>query len=1027
MKQVNLRINRTILTLILGLFLSVGAYAQNITVKGHVKDALGGVIGASIVEKGNATNGTITDLDGNFSLNVPKGSTLVISFIGYKTQEVAAASSVIVTLVEDTEMLDEVVVIGYGSVKKNDLTGSVTAIKPDEMNKGLVTNAQDMMQGKIAGVNVTTGGGTPGGGATIRVRGGSSLNASNDPLVVIDGLAMDNQGVKGLANPLSMVNPADIETFTVLKDASATAIYGSRGSNGVIIITTKKGKSGSKPSVTYNGNVSVSTKKKTIDVMTGQEYGEFIENMYGVDSEAWDVMAGVTRNENEEIVSMTNAVKNGEGYLYNNTDWQDEIYRTAISHDHNITISGGLKNMPYRVSLGYTNQDGILKTSNFERYTATINVSPKFFGDHLTVNLNAKGMIANNRYADGGAIGAAVYMIPTFSVRNSADVYQKYFGGYSQWTADGTPLNDPTWTTTSNQDATKNPVSLLNQKDDTANSKSFIGNAEFDYKVHGLEDLRLHMNIGGDFSTGKQTTAISSSSVYNNCNYYGWDGWEKITKYNKMFNAYAQYMKDFNDVHHFDIMGGYEWQHFYHKGEKDGWGLYQSTNTVKPNEKFRQDANVWKSENYLVSFFGRANYTLLDRYMLTATVRYDGSSRFKDHWALFPSFAFGWRLKEEAFLKDVDALSDLKLRLGYGQTGQQEGIGDYNYFASYNVSNGIGSSYPLLDSEGILYRPNAYNENLTWETTTTYNAGLDFGFWNGRLSGSVDYYYRKTTDLLNTVYVSAGSNFRNQVTSNIGSLKNTGVEVALTYRPIQTKDLSWEITANATYNDNEITELIGQEGYFVPTGGISAGTGGNCQAHAVGHSASSFYVFQQVYDKDGMPIEGAYVDRNGDGIVNQDDKYFYKSPTAPWTAGLSSKIMWKNWDFGFFLRASFNNYVYNDLEAGSSNINKGNIYRLGFMVNVPTMALGKAWQTNDAVLSDYFVQNATFLKCDNITLGYSFDELFGTKIGGRVYGAVTNVFTITNYKGIDPEVFGGIDNNLYPRPFTAQLGLTLNF
>ncbi|WP_373826834.1 SusC/RagA family TonB-linked outer membrane protein, partial [Bacteroides heparinolyticus] len=391
MKQVNLRICRTILPLFLGLFLSIGVYAQNITVKGHVKDAMGSVIGANVVEKGNTSNGTITDLDGNFTLSVRKGATLIVSFIGYKSQEVAAAENLVVTLQDDAELLSEVVVIGYGVAKKNDLTGSVTAIKPDEMNKGLVTNAQDMMQGKIAGVNVTTGGGTPGGGATVRIRGGSSLNASNDPLIVIDGLAMDNQGVKGLANPLSMVNPADIETFTVLKDASATAIYGSRGSNGVIIITTKKGRSGAKPSITYNGNISVSSKKKTIDVMNGQEYGEFIEKIYGVDSEPWLLMAGAVKDKDGNVVGLTNAVKEGDAYRYNNTDWQDEIYRTAISHDHNVTIAGGLKNMPYRVSLGYTNQDGILKTSNFERYTATVNISPKFFDDHLTVNLNAKG------------------------------------------------------------------------------------------------------------------------------------------------------------------------------------------------------------------------------------------------------------------------------------------------------------------------------------------------------------------------------------------------------------------------------------------------------------------------------------------------------------------------------------------------------------------------------------------------------------------------------------------------------------
>lgn len=1052
MKQVNLRICKTILTLLLGLFLSVSAYAQNITVKGHVKDATGmEVIGANVVEKGNSANGTITDLDGNFVLTVPTGATLTVSFIGYKAQDVVANSpTLMVTLQDDSQLLDAVVVIGYGTARKSDLTGSVTAIKPDEKNKGLVTNAQDMMQGKIAGVNVTSGGGTPGGSATIRIRGGSSLNASNDPLIVIDGLAMDKEGVKGLANPLSMVNPADIETFTVLKDASATAIYGSRGSNGVIIITTKKGKKGAKPSITYNGNVSVSTKKKTIDVMSGQQYGEFIEDLYGIRkedgsrTEAWSLLGKQRGEVNAEPVYFKNGNykkadtdgfmaeydKDGNflNYLYNNTDWQDQIYRTAISHDHNITVSGGLANMPYRVSLGYTNQEGIVKTSNFERYTATLNLSPTFFDNHLTLNINAKGMIANNRYADGGVIGASVYMDPTQSVYSDDDRY-KYFGGYYQWIQDGGALNDPSWPYTSNRNGTKNPVATLKQRDDTANSKSFIGNAEIDYKVHGLEDLRLHMNIGGDFSTGKQTTLISPYSSTNN--YYGWDGWEKIYKYNKSINAYAQYTKDFTEAHHFDIMGGYEWQHFYHEGERDGSGFYQQTNAVNPGKPYQREAKLWKSENYLVSFFGRANYSLLNRYMLTATVRYDGSSRFKEHWALFPSFALGWRLKEEAFLKDVSFLSDLKLRLGYGQTGQQEGIGDYNYFASYNVSTGVGSNYPII-GDGIMYRPDAYNENLTWETTSTYNAGLDFDFLNGRFSGSVDYYYRETTDLLNTVYVSAGSNFRNQVTSNVGSLKNTGVEVALTYRPIQTADWNWEITANATYNKNEITELIGEKGYFVPTGGISAGTGGTCQAHSVGHPANSYYVFQQVYDQAGMPLEGVFVDRDGNGIINQDDKYFYKSPAAPWTAGLSSRLNWKKWDLGFSLRASFNNYVYNDLEAGSSNISSGNIYRLQFLSNVPLTALGKAWQTGDNVLSDYFVQNASFLKCDNITLGYSFDKLFGTKIGGRIYGAVTNVFTITNYKGIDPEVFPdkdhmGIDNNLYPRPFTAQLGLTLNF
>ena len=992
---------KVLFTLVIGLFLSVGAFAQQITVNGIVKDTTGEpVIGANVLVKGT-TNGTITDFDGNFQLSANKGDIIVISFIGFTAQELPATAELMnVVLKDDSEMLSEVVVIGYGVAKKNDLTGSVTAMKPDEMNKGLVTNAQDMMQGKIAGVNVTSASGTPGAGAQIRIRGGSSLNASNDPLIVIDGLAMDNSGVQGLSNPLSMVNPNDIETFTVLKDASATAIYGSRGSNGVIIITTKKGKSGSKPTINYSGNVSVSTKKKTIEVMDGNEFRQFVTNMYGEGSAAVNTLGKA------------------------NTDWQNEIYRAAVSTDHNVTLSGGLKNMPYRATVGYTNQQGILKTSKFERLTASLNLSPSLLEDHLKINLNAKGMIAKTRYANTSAVNAAVWMDPTQDIYDSRDEY-KNFGGYFQWTSNGAALNDPNWPLTYNTLATKNPVALLDQQDDNATSKTFIGNAEFDYKVHGFEDLRLHMNLGADYSTGKQTTIISPYSSTNH--YYGYDGWTETDKYNLLFTAYAQYMKDFNEAHHFDIMGGYEWQHFHREGMSNGWGYYQSTHNEKPGQKTEHNANnnPWATENYLVSFFGRANYSLLDRYMLTATVRYDGSSRFKDHWALFPSFAFGWRIKEEAFLKDVDALSDLKLRLGYGQTGQQEGIGDYNYFASYNVNTAVDSFYPLIGN-GQLNRPNAYNNNLTWETTTTYNAGLDFGFWNGRLTGNIDWYYRETTDLLNTVSVAAGSNFRNQVMSNIGSLKNTGVEASLNWKAISNNDWLWDLGVNFTYNQNEITELV--DGDYQLTGGISSGTGNMCQAHAVGHPAGSFYVYQQVYDNNGMPIEGAVVDRNGDGTITTADKYLYKSPSAPWTAGFTSKLMYKNWDFSFSLRASFDNYVFNDLEAGSSNISSSQVLaQSGYLSNRPLNVLGKAWQTYDWVLSDYFVQNASFLKCDNITLGYTFDQLFGAKIGGRIYATASNVFTITNYKGIDPEVAGGIDNSLYPRPFTALVGLSLNF
>ena len=995
---------KVLLILMAGMFLSVEAFAQQIAVKGIVKDKTGEpIIGANVLVKGT-TNGTITDFDGNFQLNANKGDIISVSFIGYNTQELPAAANMNIILVEDTEMMEEVVVIGYGVAKKNDLTGSVTAIKPDEMNKGLVTNAQDMMQGKIAGVNVTSAGGAPGAGASIRIRGGSSLNASNDPLIVIDGLAMDNKGVKGLSNPLSMVNPADIESFTVLKDASATAIYGSRGSNGVIIITTKKGRSGQKPQVTYNGNISVSAKRKTIDVMDGNEFRAFVTDMYGEGSDAVNALGKA------------------------NTDWQDLIYRTAVSHDHNLTLNGGLKHMPYRVSLGYTGQEGILKTSSFKRFTASVNLAPSFLDDHLKFNLNAKGMVAKSQYADGGAVNAAVWMDPTQSPR-VADGYE-LFGGYFQWRTNGASLNDPEWPYTVNPLATKNPVALLEQKDDHAKSKSFIGNAEIDYKIHGFEDLRLHVNLGADYSTGRTTTWVSPFSSTNH--YYGWNNWDETDKYNLSLNAYGQYYKDFKRHQHLDVMAGYEWQHFHSQGEYNGFGYYQPTNTVKPNEKFSENGKKWATENYLVSFFGRLNYTLFDRYMFTATVRHDGSSRFKDHWATFPSFALGWKIKEEAFLKDVDAVSDLKLRLGYGMTGQQEGIGDYNYFASYNVNTNSDSYYPVdkpvSEGGGILYRPNAYNQDLTWETTTTYNAGIDFGFVDNRLTGSVDYYYRNTKDLLNQVYVAAGSNFRNQVMSNIGSLKNQGVEVALNWKAIVTKDWYWDLGLNVTYNKNEITELNGDADYKVQTGGISSGTGNTCQAHAVGYPANSFYVFQQVYDQKGMPIEGVYVDRNGDGIINQDDKYLYKSPMAPWTAGLTSKLMYKDWDFSFSLRGSFGNYVFNDLEAGASNVSKSQIWAPSeYLSNRPKSVLDKNWQTYDNVLSDYFVQNASFVKCDNITLGYSFKGQKATRVSGRVYATVSNVFTITKYDGIDPEVMGGIDNGMYPRPITAMLGLSLNF
>ena len=1016
MKQVNIKIPFRMLVLMLGLFLSVGAFAQ-IDVKGHVKDALGEPIIGATVRVANTQTATVTDFDGNFTLKANQGADITVSYIGYQTATVQAAPNVVVLLQDDAALLNEVVVIGYGVARKNDLTGSVTAMKPDEKNHGLIVSAQDMIQGKIAGVNVTSDGGTPGGSSTIRIRGGSSLNASNDPLIVIDGLAMDHQGIKGASNALSMVNPNDIESFTVLKDASATAIYGSRGSNGVIIITTKKGRSGMAPKVSYSGNVSYSVKKKTLDVLDGYEYRKFIIDYYGADSEA---------------ASLLN---------FGNTDWQDEIFHPAVSTDHSVTIQGGLKNMPYRLSVGYTDQNGILKTSNFQRTTASLTLNPSLLDDHLKFNINGKFMYAHNRYANGDAIGDATRMDPTHYPYSSDPQYANY-RGYWQWLDSGASLMDPTYPTMWNRNTVANPLSRLYEKNDRANSYDYMGNVEVDYQIHGFEDLRLHANASGDWANGTQDTDYAPWGPSNF--YYGNSGYTYEKKYNLTFSAYAQYYKDFLKTQHFDIMVGYEWSHTKYQGNSHYAGLYPLTTqqvithddgTTEPaaGKPYKEESKEWKSENYLVSFFGRANYIAFDRYMLTATVRRDGSSRFKEHWATFPSVALGWKINEEAFLKNIKWIYELKLRLGWGKTGQQEDIGNYNYFASYNANlTNVDGRYPLIgiNDDGLLYRPDAYNQDLKWETTTTWNAGLDFSFFNNRISGSVDYYYRKTTDLINDASVSAGSNFRNMVRSNIGSLKNNGVEVSLTVRPIQTTDWQWEVTTNFTYNKNEITELTG-ESSIVMTGGISSGTGNQCQAHSVGHPARSFYVYQQVYDENGLPLEGVYVDRNADGVINNSDRYFYKSPAAPYIAGLSSRLQYKNWDFGFGLRANFDNYVFWDKEAVYSNVSKRFDSSFNYLQNVIPGAVQRNWSTYDHALSDYFVHNASFLKCDNITLGYSFDGLFNggnyNGLSGRIYASATNVFTITKYKGIDPEVESGIDNNMYPRPFTVQVGLNLNF
>ena len=988
-----------------GACFSLPAAAQQVTVKGHVQDEAGEpVVFATVMVPGTKTM-TQTDAQGNFRLNVPAGKDIRVSYIGYKTATVKADGTVVITL-EDNSTLNEAVVVGYAKVKKTDATGSVSAIKPDDMTKGITTNAQDMLVGKVAGVDVATAGGTPGAGASIRIRGGSSLNASNEPLIVIDGLAMDNEGVKGLSNALSMVNPEDIASFTVLKDASATAIYGSRASNGVIIITTKKGRANAAPRVSYNGSVSIGTVAKKYDVLSGDEFRALIKEM----------------SEGNPPLPWGNA----------NTDWQDQIFRTAVSHDHNISVTGGIGPVPYRLSFGYTNEDGILKTSNFERYTLSLNLAPTFFKEHLAVTLNAKFMSAKNRYADGGAIGAALSMDPTQPVyfdKNDPDA--AYTRGYWQHMTDAT-FPDTRYTRQPNTKNTANPLAMLELKNDHAKSQSFIGNLELDYKIHGLEDLHIHANVGGDYSQGNQWTVIDPASASNF--YYGYTGRDVKYKYNLQGNIYAQYQHLFGK-HNVDIMAGTEAQHFHNNGFNEGYG-WDPFLEVKKDPKDRS-TTAFATRNSLLSYFGRLNYIFNDRYLATFTMRWDGSSRFsKDNrWGKFPSLALAWKVKNEKFLASVDWVSDLKVRAGWGITGQQNVGLDFYYTPLYSVGDDY-AQYPIGNDYMHTLRPNAFNKDLTWEKTHTWNAGVDFGFLNGRIDGTLDYYYRVTKDLISTVDVEAGTNFNNQITKNIGELKNYGLEFTINARPIQTRDFTWQVTYNVMWNHNEITKLYGSAGYVNTGISPSKLPTATVQVNKVGYPANSFYVYQQVYDENGKPIENMFVDRNGNGKIDDGDRYIYKKPAADVLMGFTSKFLYKNWDFSFTLRASINNYVYYDFLSDRADVSLAGLTVQNEYTNrLPEhLSLGWSGQGNYA-MSDYFVRNASFVRCDNITLGYSFRNLFkGGKydgISGRVYALVQNPFVITKYDGLDPEIsnesYKGVDKSFYPRPRTYMLGLNLQF
>jgi iron complex outermembrane receptor protein len=960
-------------------------------VKGVVVDAMGPVIGATVMEQGT-TNGTSTGLDGDYVLTVSGPDAIVeISCIGYATQTFAAKSvPATITLGEDTHFLDEVVVIGYGTVKKSDMTGSVSTVKADEVNKGVISTPADLLRGKSAGVVVTSGSGMPGSGATIRIRGGSSINASNDPLIVIDGLPVSNDGISGMSDPLSSINPEDIESFTVLKDASATAIYGSRASNGVIVITTKKGSATATskvPNIAFDFTASLNTIAKYNDLLDAKGIRSLIQEFYGPNSAA--------------EAALGNA----------NTDWQREIYQMAPTHDANLSVGGKLGFLPYRVSAGYMSQTGTLKGSKMNRGTVSLNLSPSFFDKHLTVNLNGKGTYAKNWYANQGAIGAANHYDPTKPVKDPNGL-----NGYSTWYDAAGNINTM---------ATLNPVALLASRKDVADAYRFIGNSQFDYKIHGLEDLRLNLNLGIDWAKSKGITENlqGTEASYHSTTESGMGSHTDYdyTRRNTTLEFYGDYSHTFGK-HFLDVMAGYSWQHF--------WSNSHSR-TVRIADNLSLSDSEGKGELYLVSFFGRANYSFGDRYLITATLRADGTSRFQNNkWGIFPSVALGWNVKNESFLKHVDPVSTLKLRLSWGETGQQEVGGYYDTFAQFLTINTPGSYY-FVNGENYSAPVVAlgYSANLKWETTTTYNVGLDFGFFRDRLTASVDLYQRDTRDILNYIPVPGLSNLTNYLNTNIGSMTNKGVEVDINGILIEKRDVSWSAGVNMAYNKNKVTKLTASDenAAGIETGGISGGTGNNVQLIQVGYPMRTFYLYEQVYDQAGNPINGVYVDRNNDGQITADDKYMGHHADADVTFGFNTTFTYKNFTAALSGHAAIGNWVYNNVASDTEML--ADLWTNSFVSNrVASAPLSMFSQAQ--YLSDYYVQDGSFLKLDNFTIGYTFPKLFTAAHRNatlNIFGTIQNLYTFTKYKGIDPEVYGGVDGTMYPRPRTFVLGVKFNF
>ena len=988
MKAIQKLAKRSLLLVALFVIGCLQLMAQTRTIKGEVTDAQNGeaLIGATVMVEGEK-GGTVTDFDGNFSLQVSSSAKKIkVSYIGYIDKVLSISDNMKVKLESDSKALADVVVIGYGTARKSDLTGSVATVKSKDFNKGLVSSPEQLINGKVSGVQIMSNSGSASAGSTIRVRGGASLNASNDPLIVLDGVPLEQGGISGnSSNFLSMINPSDIESMTVLKDASSTAIYGSRASNGVIIITTKKGQQGA-VKVNFNTTNSLQTRAQMVDMLSRDEFVNVI-NQFGTDNQ-------------KSLLGTAN------------TDWNDEVYHTAFGTDNNLSVSGSIdKWLPFRVSVGYYNQSGLVRKDNVERWTGNVVLTPSFFQDHLKLTINAKGTLNNNSFNNGGAVWAAATFNPTIPVYSGNDKY----GGYNEaLDADGYPVNA----------GVRNPRGLVDLYDSKSKVSRFIGSMDVDYKVHFLPDLKLHATVGADYAKGDGTVYVPAYAAqsYNKDESLGGSDYKygPQKNENRLLTLYANYAKYFEDIKsNVDLTAGYDYQYW-----KSTTPLYYTKSAAGTN------LSTVKASDYrhvMLSYYGRINYSFDGKYLLTATVRRDASSRFsKDtRWGTFPSVALGWTLTEEPWLKNQKVLSNLKLRASYGVTGQQEGIGNYNYLPVYTSS--VTGAEALINGQYITtYRPEAYVSDLKWETTTSWNFGLDFGFLNGRIGGAIDFYTRKTKDLLASVPTAAGTNFSKTILTNVGNVDSKGIEVSLNATPIQTKDWEWNLSYNFTWQNMKVKNLSLTKGGSQTNVKVGPSIDAyQFQVLSEGYEPYMFYVYHQLYDsKTGKPIEGAYADLNNDGEINESDLYRYHSPAPKYIMGLSTSLRYKQLTLGMSFRANIDNYVYNGMGMSTGAFETVS-YNNSQLNNLNTSFLKTGFKTRQ-YLSDYYVENASFLKLDNLSLSYNVGKI-NKWASLTVSAMVQNVFTITGYSGTDPEVPNGMDNSFYPRPRTYSVSLGLQF